>query len=119
MIEARKFCYRVLLLTLAAASAVYPSFAMARCAGPGQVKNCCHRSPADHSASSSGQSDHSSRVPAQQCPGTSVCCQMPLLVCPSPLISAGDKLCVVAFLPRDLLIGRIEVDSIFHPPRVA
>jgi hypothetical protein len=119
MFDARNLFRRVLLPMLAIASAVYPSLAMARCAGPGQVKNCCQHSPGDGSASFPGKSDHSSRVPAQQCPGTSVCCQMPLLVCPPPLISADDKLCVVAFRPRDLLVGRIAIDSIFHPPRMA
>src|SRR5438067_2296653 len=70
-----------LLIALAITAAVYPSFAIARCHGPGATKICCNRTAA-HAAdsTSSRQDDHTNRLPEQQCPGTSVCCQMPLMV---------------------------------------
>ena len=111
---------RTLLMVLAISPAVYPSFAIARCHGPGATKSCCSRIAAHgNDSASKRQDDHSSRIPEQKCPGTSVCCQMPLMVYSPPMVAAGSAAGIPLLLSNALLVGRIEMDSIFHPPRIA
>jgi hypothetical protein len=110
---------RSLLMVLAITAAVYPSFAIARCHGPGATKSCCNRSTAHGTDSQRRQDDHSNRLPEQQCAGTSVCCQMPLMVYSPPMVASGNVQGIPLLMSSDLFTGRIEMDSIFHPPRIA